>query len=71
MKYRLQALYDRLRLHVAARFGPLVGGWYRHFHTPRMGSLSELLSAVSGALGAGLTVVQIGAIGGLMRDHRL
>ena len=68
MKYRLQSLYDRLRLHVAARFGPLVGSWYRHFHTPRTGSLSELLSAFSGALGPGLTVVQIGANDGLKRD---
>jgi FkbM family methyltransferase len=68
MTYRLQALYDRLRLHVAARFGPLFGSWYRHFHTPPTGSLSELLSLFSRALGPGLTVVQIGANDGLKRD---
>jgi FkbM family methyltransferase len=55
-------------MHVAARFGPLFGSWYRHFHTPRPGSLSDLLSTFSRALGGGVTVVQIGANDGLKRD---
>lgn len=68
MKFRLQAFYDRLRLHVAARFGRLFEAWYRHFHTPRPGSLSDLLSTFSRALGREITVVQIGANDGLKRD---
>lgn len=68
MNYRLQALYDRLRLHLAARFGSLFGAWYRHAHTPRPGSLSDLLSTFSTALGREVTVVQIGANDGLKRD---
>lgn len=68
MAHDLDALYDRLRLQVAARSGWLFGAWYRRFHTPRPGSLSDLLSTFSRALGGGITVVQIGANDGLRRD---
>jgi FkbM family methyltransferase len=68
VKHRLEALYDRLRLHVAARFGGLFGLWYRHAYTPRPGSLAHLLSTFSHLHGPGLTLIQIGANDGLKRD---
>jgi FkbM family methyltransferase len=68
MKHRLRAAYDRLRFRVAARFGTAFGWFYRRFHTPRPGSLGDLLSTLSCRTPEPLTVLQVGANDGLKWD---
>ncbi len=68
VKHQLRALYDRLRFGFAGRFGGAFGWYYWHFHTPRPGSLGDLLSTFSRITAPPLTVVQVGANDGLKWD---
>ena len=68
MKHQLRAFYDCLRFGIAGRFGGAFGWFYRHFHTPRPGSLGDLLSTFSRMTPPPLTVVQVGANDGLKWD---
>lgn len=68
LKLAVKKQFARLRFRLSAANNPLFIGFYRHFYSPKPGSLSEFLNAYSLARQGNFYVVQIGANDGISND---